>query len=101
MCGHTVLVGIPIRALPKHSNVQYRIDRAGPSGTEQIAAVQLTHEEAWEHPYTFPLTQPGADQRIEFDRRPAMREQSWRLVDAVSICLTFGRRVERHPNHRQ
>jgi len=50
----------------EHADVQYRIERAGPSGTEQIAAIHLAHDQTWEQPYTFTPTQPGADQKVEF-----------------------------------
>lgn len=50
----------------EHADVSYHIERVGPSGAEPVAAIQLAHEEIWEQPYTFTLTHPGADQRIEF-----------------------------------
>jgi uncharacterized membrane protein len=50
----------------EHDDVRYRIERRGDGASEQLAAFQLGHEETWEQPYTFTLTQPGEDQKVEF-----------------------------------
>ena len=59
----TLIIGVVNH---EHADVQYRIERLDPSGVEQVADFPLAHDQTWEQPYTFTLTQPGADQRVEF-----------------------------------
>lgn len=50
----------------EYSDVHYRIERVDPSGVEQVVTIRLAHDETWEQPHTFALTQAGADQKVEF-----------------------------------
>jgi uncharacterized membrane protein len=59
----TLIIGVINR---EHDDVQYRIERAESAGRELIATMQLGHEETWQQPYTFTLTEPGENQKIEF-----------------------------------
>jgi uncharacterized membrane protein len=59
----TLIIGVANR---EHADVQYHIELVDPSGTEQVAAFALVHEETWEQSYTFTITQPGDDQKVEF-----------------------------------
>jgi len=50
----------------EYSDIQYRIEREENRDTEQIANLQLGHEETWEQPYTFALTEPGENRKVTF-----------------------------------
>ena len=50
----------------EHANVQYRIEKSENTNIEQIANLQLGHEETWEQPYTFALTEPGENRKVTF-----------------------------------
>jgi len=50
----------------EHSDVRYRIERGIGVDAEQIANLQLGHEQRWEQPYTFVLTEPGENRKVVF-----------------------------------
>jgi uncharacterized membrane protein len=50
----------------EHAEIQYHIERKTDEGTEQIASPRLGHEERWEQPYTFTLTDPGENREVTF-----------------------------------
>jgi uncharacterized membrane protein len=62
------------------ADVQYRIEQAGSTGKEQIATLQLGHEEMWQQPYTFTLTQPGENQEVEFLLYKGDEEEPYRSL---------------------
>jgi uncharacterized membrane protein len=66
-----VSTGTPVAVIlgvvnQEHGDVQYRLERRANTVTEEIAAFRLGHDEIWEQPYTFTLTQLGEDQKVEF-----------------------------------
>jgi uncharacterized membrane protein len=53
----------------EHVDAHYRIEKRDDTSIEQIVSLQLVHEERWEQPYTFGLTEPtepGENRRVSF-----------------------------------
>jgi uncharacterized membrane protein len=50
----------------EHSDVEYRVEMAGDGDTKQIANLWLGHEEMWEQPCAFTLTEPGQNRKVTF-----------------------------------
>lgn len=66
-----VIVGEPIALTVgivnrEHRDELYRVEREGEGNKEQVAIVQLAHNETREQPYTFALNEPGANRRVTF-----------------------------------
>jgi uncharacterized membrane protein len=60
----SLIVGVINR---EHADVRYRIERdVNGRDAEQIAEIELAHDETWEEPYTFALHEPGEDQKVSF-----------------------------------
>lgn len=73
----TLIVGVINR---EHDDVHYRIDRAGVAGRERVAALFLRHDEKWEQSYTFILTEPGENQKVEFLLYKGDEEEPYRSL---------------------
>lgn len=67
-----VRVGQPINLIVgainrEHEDVTYRVVRdVNGQHNEEIAQIQLAHDQEWELPITFTLDQPGEDQKVSF-----------------------------------
>jgi uncharacterized membrane protein len=59
----TLIIGIVNH---EHGDVQYHVERGEDVGVEHIASPYLGHEEMWEQPYTFTLTEPGENRKVTF-----------------------------------
>jgi uncharacterized membrane protein len=73
----TGVVGVVNR---EQEDVQYRVERIGSAGREQMATLQLRHNETWEQPFSFALVEPGEDQKIEFLLYKEGESESYRSV---------------------
>jgi uncharacterized membrane protein/LysM repeat protein len=65
----------------EHEDVQYRVDKnVDGRDVEEIAQIQLAHDEKWEEGFTFALEQPGADQKLTFNLYKEGQEDPYRSL---------------------
>lgn len=81
-----VTVGEPVALIlglsnREHEDVRYQVVKdVNGQRTEEIAQIQLAHEEDWEQPLTFSLDQPAVNQQVSFLLYREGQEQPYRSL---------------------
>jgi len=73
----TLIIGIVNH---EHSAVQYRVEREGDASVAHIASPQLDHQQRWEQPYTFSLTELGENRKVVFLLYRSDNEEPYRSL---------------------
>jgi LysM repeat protein len=88
----TLIIGVINR---EHEEVQYRLEKdVNGEQAEELARIQLAHEEKWEERFRFSLQEPGADQKVSFllykdgQKEPYRSVHLWIDVLPRSVPLT-------------
>jgi len=91
-----VLVGQPIRLIVgvinrEHEDIQYRLEKdVDGQNAEQLAEIQLAHDETWEEPFAFSLQQPGEDEKVSFLLYKEGQEEPYRSLHLWISVLPTG-----------